>query len=159
MRHLVVSDRAAHLALTQDLDPLQGAGTIEPVAERGAALCRRLARSREQVAEAFATLEDGDRVPWGGRRMAARPLLIARLMEVWAHGVDCFAALSRPVVPSPRLRHIAWLGTARCRTHLRSAGVTPPADPAQLRLEVRSPDGTRSRGFGPSGRSTASPDR
>jgi uncharacterized protein (TIGR03084 family) len=151
VRHLIVSDRAALLALTQDLDPLAGAGTIEPVVEQGPALLDTWRRSREQVAEAFASREDRDRIPWGGRRMAARSLLIARLMEVWAHGVDCFAALSRPVVPSPRLRHIAWLGHRTLPHAFSVAGVTPPADPAELRLEVRSPDGTEVWGFGPSG--------
>lgn len=151
VRHLVVSDRAAVLALTNDLDPLQGASTSESVFEQGAALLHAWRRSREQVIDAFAARGDGDRVPWGGRRMAARSLLIARLMEVWAHGVDCFAALSRPVVPSPRLRHIAWLGHRTLPHAFAVAGVTPPADPAELRLEVRSPDGTQVWGFGPSG--------
>lgn len=151
VRHLVVSDRAAVLALSQDRDPLSGAGGVEPVQETGPALLAAWRQSREQVAHAFAARQDGDRVPWGGRRMAARSLLIARLMEVWAHGVDCFAALSRPVVPSPRLRHIAWLGHRTLPHAFSVAGVTPPADPAELRLEVRSPDGTEVWGFGPSG--------
>jgi uncharacterized protein (TIGR03084 family) len=151
IRHLVISDRAAVLAINEDLDPLQGAGAVGAVQERGPALLAAWRRSREQVADAFATKCDGDRVPWGGRRMAARSLLIARLMEVWAHGLDCFAALSRPVVPSPRLRHIAWLGHKTLPHAFAVEGKTPPADPAELRLEVRSPDGTQIWAFGPAG--------
>ena len=72
-------------------------------------------------------------------------------MEVWAHGLDCLAALSRPSVPSPRLRHIAWLGHKTLPHAFAVEGMTPPADPAELRLEVRSPDGTEIWAFGPSG--------
>jgi uncharacterized protein (TIGR03084 family) len=151
VRHLVVSDRAAVLAITEDLDPLRGAGVIEPVSEQGPALLDAWRKSREQVTDAFATRDDRDRVPWGGRHMAARSLLIARLMEVWAHGLDCFAALSRPVVPSPRLQHIAWLGYRTLPHAFAVEGISPPADPAELRLEVRSPDGTEVWAFGPSG--------
>lgn len=151
VRHLVILDRAALRALRQDLDPLQGTATIDPVPEQGTDVLDAWRRSREEVANALAGRPDGDRVPWGGRQMAVRSLLIARLMEVWAHGVDCFAALSRPVVPSSRLRHIAWLGHRTLPHAFAVAGVTPPADPAELRLEVRSPDGTQVWAFGPSG--------
>jgi uncharacterized protein (TIGR03084 family) len=151
VRHLVISDRAAVLAITKDLDPLESNGTIEPVTEHGGDLLDAWRRSREEVVEAFAACADGDRVPWGGRRMAARSLLIARLMEVWAHGLDCFAALARPIVPSSRLRHIAWLGHKTLPHAFVIEGKTPPADPAELRLEVRSPDGTEIWAFGPPG--------
>ena len=58
-------------------------------------------------------------VPWGGSRMSAQSLATARLMETWAHGLDCFAALNATPRDTERLRHVAWLGFAPCPTPSR----------------------------------------
>jgi uncharacterized protein (TIGR03083 family) len=50
------------------------------------------------------------RVPWYGPSMSLASFLTARLMETWSHGVDVSDALSRPIVVSPRLKHVAHIG-------------------------------------------------
>ena len=67
-------------------------------------------RRRADATDAMAAHDEGDRVPWGGRPMSVRSLATARLMETWAHGLDCFAAASQPAVDTDRLVHVAWLG-------------------------------------------------
>ena len=152
VRHLVVADRAVVAAVVDDVDPVQaGSGRVAPAEEHGTALLGAWRESRAAAAAALAGCEDRARVPWGGRRMSARSLAVARLMEVWAHGLDCFAALSRPARPTHRLRHIAWLGHRTLPHAFTLARTDPPADPRELRVELTSPDGTRVWEFGPSG--------
>jgi uncharacterized protein (TIGR03084 family) len=82
--------------------------------------------------------------------MSARSLATARLMETWAHGLDCFAALEIAPKDSDRLAHIAWLGWKTLPYAFMVAGVNPPAPPETLRLELDSPTGRPWR-IGPEG--------
>jgi uncharacterized protein (TIGR03084 family) len=105
--------------------------------------------ARAATLAAFADADDHERVPWGGRDMAVQSLATARLMETWAHGLDCFAAFEVEPVDTSRLRHVAWLGWKTLPHAFALAGVAPVAPPARLRIEVTSPDGTEVWSHGP----------
>jgi uncharacterized protein (TIGR03084 family) len=156
--HLAVSERAAADSLCDDRDPVSGlAGSHAPTEvpevpdhERPAtgfasstAVLAEWRTQRARVLDAFADRADDDRVPWGGRRMAVRSLATARLMETWAHGLDCFAGLGVTPIDTDRLAPIAWLGWKTLPYAFAVAGESPPAPPADLRLELVSPGGAR----------------
>ena len=73
--------------------------------------------------------------------MSVRSLATARLMECWAHGLDCFAALGVQPVDTDRLVHVAWLGWRSLPYAFAVTGAQPAAPPDQLRVELRAPSG------------------
>jgi uncharacterized protein (TIGR03084 family) len=73
--------------------------------------------------------------------MGVRSLATARLMETWAHGLDCFAALDEPAVDTDRLRHVAWLGWRTLPYAFAIARREPPAPITALRIELTAPSG------------------
>ncbi len=159
IRHLAVSEQAALSSVQDDRDPFQTAAAApeatasrphpeRPASPDGPDLRAWWAGGCERVRAAFAHCPDSARVPWGGRRMAARTLATARLMECWAHGLDCFAAIGRTPVDTDRLRHVAWLGWKSLPHAFAIAGIDPPRPPACLRLELEAPSGATWQ-FGP----------
>src|SRR4029077_19835197 len=129
-------------------DPLTGG--YDPYEVPGAhELLREWRDARTATLAAFADVDDRDRVPWGGRAMAARTLATARLMETWAHGLDCFAAFGMSPVDTARLRHVAWLGWKTLPHAFALAGVAPVAPPEKLRVELLAPDGRSEWTYGP----------
>jgi uncharacterized protein (TIGR03084 family) len=82
--------------------------------------------------------------------MSARSFAEARLMETWAHGLDCYAALDIAPVDTDRLRRIAGLGFRALPYAFGLNGDEPPGDIQNIALDLRAPDGTEWR-FGPSG--------
>jgi uncharacterized protein (TIGR03084 family) len=95
---------------------------------------------RAEVAE-LRRLDGARRVVWGPNRMAATSLCTARLMETWAHGLDCYAALGVDPVDTNRLRHVCHI-TYRAIPHgMRDAGLAMSAPLEQLLVEVTAPDG------------------
>jgi uncharacterized protein (TIGR03084 family) len=141
VRHLVVSDRVALASVVEGRDPLDGPGPA-PVADPLEGLAGAWHAARAELLEAFARGDGRERVPWGGRRMASRTLATARLMEYWAHGLDCFAALEVTPVDTGRLAHIAWLGWRTLDHAFAVAGIEPAEPAGRLRLELVAPDGT-----------------
>ena len=102
-------------------------------------------RARAEQVEAFRRTDPETRVPWGPNRMAAVSLCTARLMETWAHGLDCFAALGVQPVDTDRLRHVCHI-TYRTIPHaLAQSGLAMPAPLDDLVVDVRSPSGGRWR--------------
>jgi uncharacterized protein (TIGR03084 family) len=71
--------------------------------------------------------------------MSATSMATARLMETWAHGQDVADALGITRTPTPRLRHVAWLGTRTRDFAFAVRGLAPPAEP--FRVELSAPDG------------------
>jgi uncharacterized protein (TIGR03084 family) len=139
--HLCVAERAAVLSVSRGIDPLEsGLGGSDSQLPGDAVLAAWRAAAAE-AADAFAMRADSDRVPWGGRTMSVRSLATARIMECWAHGLDCLAALNQPTIATTRLRHIAWLGYRTLPYAFSVAGVVTPADPASLRIELDGPNG------------------
>ena len=149
IEHLWISECAATASVRDDRDPLSGGPATRETLGRDQLLAA-WREAREATLAAFADVDDRDRVPWGGRRMAARSLATARLMETWAHGLDCFAAFDVPDVDTPRLRHVAWLGWKTLPHAFAVAGIVPAAPPESLRIELVAPDGTSGWSHGPS---------
>ncbi len=148
IEHLWRSELAATASVRERRDPL--AGGHEPYDSLGPDdLLHTWREARAATLAAFADVDDRDRVPWGGRAMAARSLATARLMETWAHGLDCFAALDVPPVDTARLRHVAWLGWKTLPHTFAVAGIAPVASPESLRVELLSPDGLNLWTYGP----------
>jgi uncharacterized protein (TIGR03084 family) len=149
IEHLRVSEYAATASVRDDQDPLSVRHEARDALGRDE-LLTSWRDAREATLAALADLDDRDRVPWGGRRMAARSLATARLMETWAHGLDCFAAFDSPAIDTARLHHVAWLGWKTLPHAFAVARVAPAAPPASLRVELVAPDGTTEWSYGPS---------
>ena len=97
---------------------------------------------RSSCIELHAALADADpraRIPWGMFDMSAASMATNRLLDTWAHSLDCFAAAGVAPVDTDRLRHIAFMSH---RSVERAIGVHG-ADAAQpVRLELVAPDGS-----------------
>jgi uncharacterized protein (TIGR03084 family) len=148
VRHLAVSEQAAVASVREGRDPFDGLVSVAQGPSDGPAVRAWWAEACRRSLDALASCADSVRVPWGGRRMAARSLATARLMECWAHGLDCFAALDRTPVDTDRLRHVSWLGWMSLPYAFDLAGEEPPLPPRLLRLELDSPSGAGWQ-FGP----------
>src|SRR5438477_10777649 len=86
----------------------------------------------------FDSLDPSQKYPWGGNMLSPLSLGSARLMEVWAHSLDCHDALKKPYPDTARIRHIAFLGLRALPHAFRLAGLDGPGP---VRLELQSPDG------------------
>ena len=97
--------------------------------------------SRPALLAAVASAAPAVRVPWYGPSMGLRTAVTARLMEAWAHGQDVVDALSLTREPTPRLRHVAFLGVRSRANGYVVRGLDVPDAP--VRVELRAPDGQR----------------
>jgi uncharacterized protein (TIGR03084 family) len=149
--HLAASERAAALALAGRSDEVFGSRAREPTVREGepAALLDAWRTARAATLAAFAPLGDRDRVIWGAGPMSARSFAEARLMETWAHGLDCHAALDIAPVDTDRLRRIAGLGLRALPYAFSLTNDQPPGDVRNIALDLRAPNGTPWR-YGPS---------
>jgi uncharacterized protein (TIGR03084 family) len=95
--------------------------------------------ARGGLTAALAALDPKHRIPWYARPMSARSFATARLMEVWAHGLDVFDGLGVPPVDSDRLRHVALLGCLARGYAYRVNGRTPPR--TEVRVDLVLPSG------------------
>ena len=146
--HLALAELLAHASVIEGRDPV-GSGPFPFTApDEPAALLDAWRAARRATLSAFAERDDRDRVPWGGRRMAVRSLATARLMETWAHGLDCFAAVDVTPHDTDRLVHVARLGWRSLPVAFAVAGEEPTAPPESLRVELTAPSGA-TWAFGP----------
>ena len=161
-----VRDQIAHLALFDDVATasLTGTGTERfaelyaavnagdtmfidsPGADRsGSDVLEEWRTARSVEIDAFRMITPDTRVPWGPHLMAPFSLCTARLMETWAHGLDCFAGLGITPVDSDRLRHVCHIAYRAIPNALMQAGLPMPAPITDLVVEVVSPAGDRWR--------------
>lgn len=105
-----------------------------------AELLARWRADREQLETTLAGIPAGTKIPWYATPMSAASMATARLMEVWAHGLDIADTLGVSRTPSARLRHVAHLGvrTRDFSFHVRQ--LPPPTE--QFRVELEAPDGS-----------------
>ncbi len=144
IHHLDVSEGAALLALTGRSDQVfapTGRWPDRPVPGDPAEVLGNWRMSRAASFEVMATLDAKAPIIWGDGPMTCRSFATARLMETWAHGLDCFTTAGVEPVDTDRLRHVAHLGYRALPYAFRSQGVTPPAPLSELRLELISPSG------------------
>jgi uncharacterized protein (TIGR03084 family) len=107
------------------------------------AVLARWRKSREELNKSLLGCKSDQRILWGDGPMAARSLATARLMECWAHGLDCFAAVGLTPVDTKRIRHICHLGYRALPYAFRLHQRQMPAPLEDLRLELSSPEGER----------------
>jgi uncharacterized protein (TIGR03084 family) len=142
VRHLAISERAACLALDgHGADVF--AGRAPGLADIGPDGLGEWRRAREETLRRFSRRHDRDKVFWGAGPMTVRSFADSRLMETWAHGLDCFTAVAVVPVDTPRLRRIAGLGLRALPHAFRVAGVAPPGDPRAVALDLSAPGGGR----------------
>lgn len=75
------------------------------------------------------------RVPWYGPDMSLASSVTSRIMETWAHGQDVVDALGRTRGPSPRLRHVVFLGWRALPNSFLSHGRPVPEAPVRVELD------------------------
>jgi uncharacterized protein (TIGR03084 family) len=158
-----VRDTVSHLAGTDEiaLDCLTGRGeeqlaafaayptpeaATQAMADRGkgrsgADVLAWWRTARDGLADALEAADPAQRVPWFAGAMAPRSFATARLMETWAHGLDCFAAVGATPVDTDRLRHVCHIGFRALPYAFRYAGAEPSAPLTDLRLELTGPQG------------------
>ena len=144
IHHLDVSEGAALLALTGHSDQVfapTGRWPDRPLPDDPTEVLDNWRSSRAASFEAMTGLDAKAPVIWGDGPMTCRSFATARLMETWAHGLDCFTTVGVEPVDTDRLRHVAHIGYRALPYAFRSQGVNPPAPLSELRLELVSPSG------------------
>lgn len=91
-----------------------------------------------RLVEALGSVDATRRLPWGGNKMSPVSFTTARLMETWAHGLDCFDAVDAPAVDTHRLRHVADLSL---RALPYAFLINGAGAPGSVRLELDAPTG------------------
>jgi uncharacterized protein (TIGR03084 family) len=130
-------------AAATDADTLTRA--VDDAAAQGAAtapeqLLARWRTGRATLAEALTSLPEGTKLPWFGPPMSVASMATARLMEIWAHGLDVTDALGLPPTVSPRLRHVAHIGVRTRDFAFAQRGLPVPDGP--FHVELTAPDGS-----------------
>jgi uncharacterized protein (TIGR03084 family) len=96
-------------------------------------------RARTIMLEELSKCDPKQKIPWFAMPMGARAFATARLMETWAHGLDCFDAVGVAPKDTDRLRHVAFIAYMARRYAYQVNGLPPPQTP--LRLELVLPSG------------------
>jgi uncharacterized protein (TIGR03084 family) len=100
---------AAEDAMARPGDPMEE-HLVRGRSMDGDALRRWWQQAHCGMADALASADPADRIPWFGPPMGVLSFVSARLMETWAHGHDIADALGYERRPTDRLRHVAHLG-------------------------------------------------
>lgn len=95
---------------------------------------------RRALADALLAYPAGQKLPWFGPPMSAASMATARLMEVWAHGLDVADALGVVNKPTARLKSIAHLGVRTRNFAYQVNNQTPPTE--EFLVELHAPDGS-----------------
>lgn len=95
--------------------------------------------SRAILVNELSKCDPKKRIPWFAMSMGTRAFATARLMETWAHGLDCFDSVKAESRDTDRLRHIAFLAYIARPFAYQINGFPPPKTP--LRLELILPSG------------------
>ncbi|MCY3910133.1 MAG: maleylpyruvate isomerase family mycothiol-dependent enzyme [bacterium] len=144
IHHLDVSEGAALLALTGHSDQVfapTGRWPDRPLPDDPTEVLENWRSSRAASLEAMTSLDAKAPVIWGDGPMTCRSFATTRLMETWAHGLDCFTTVGVEPVDTDRLRHVAHIGYRALPYAFRSQGVTPPTPLSELCLELTLPSG------------------
>ncbi|HVT64996.1 MAG TPA: maleylpyruvate isomerase family mycothiol-dependent enzyme [Mycobacteriales bacterium] len=156
-----VRDSVTHLAFANELaaeiartgksefmDRALASGSLDILEREHLARGRGMAPSdvhewwRETVSSlssALSELPHDRRLPWGPMKMSVTSFTTARLMETWAHGLDCFDAIGVEPVDTVRLYHVAHIGLNSISYAFAVRGQPPPG---RIQLVLAAPDGT-----------------
>lgn len=91
------------------------------------------------LAESVRKVPQGERLPWGPMKMSVGSFMTGRLMETWAHGLDCFDAVGVEPVDTDRLHHVAHLGLSSLPYAFMLRGLPAPGG---VHLVLEAPDGS-----------------
>ena len=97
-------------------------------------------RERGALLDAAAAADPARRVPWYGPPMSLASFATARLMETWVHGQDVADGLGVERRPTARLHHVAHIAVRARPFNYASHGRELPE--AEVRVELRAPDGS-----------------
>jgi uncharacterized protein (TIGR03084 family) len=147
--HLAWTDQLALLATTdaEGFGRALGAALADAPAtfvDRGAAqflapppeLLARWRTGRATLAAALAEAPQDARLPWVGTTMTPRAMATGRIMETWAHGQDVADTLGISRTPTPRLRHVVFLGVRTLGHSFLTRGRPEPAEPVRVELSA-----------------------
>lgn len=90
------------------------------------------------LCDALASADPVTRLPWGPNRMSPASFTTARVMETWAHGLDCFDATGVEPTYTDRLRHVADLSVRALPYAFMINGMDAPGS---VRVELEAPSG------------------
>jgi uncharacterized protein (TIGR03084 family) len=149
LSHIAHIDEVATALMRGDTTPLGIAAKVlgkftEIGVEKGRGMkCSQLIlwwrEARSRMMEELAKCDPKQRIPWFARPMGAKAFATARLMETWAHGLDCFDAVGIGPEDKDRLRHVALLAYMARSFAYQVNGLSMPDTP--LRLELFLPSG------------------
>jgi uncharacterized protein (TIGR03084 family) len=88
--------------------------------------------------EELAKRDPKERLPWFAMPMGARAFATARLMETWAHGLDCYDAVGVEPADTDRLRHVALLAYLARPWAYQVNGIPLPSKPPRVELVLPS---------------------
>ena len=91
-----------------------------------------------KLAKIYGAADPERRVAWAGPDMTVRSKIIARQMEVWAHGQEVFDILGATRKDSDRIRNICDLGVRTYSFCFRNRGDEPPQPKPFVRLTAPS---------------------
>ncbi len=145
VRNAVSGGRGVLEGVRGDIDDLEAR-----LLERGRAMAPAdvLEWWRSSCVALHGELADADpkgRVPWGMFDMSSASMATNRLLDTWAHSLDCFAAAEVQPVDTERMRHIAFMSHRAVERAMTVQG-REAAQP--LRIELEAPDG-KTWGLGP----------
>ena len=147
--HLAHIDESAVSLLKGDLSPIKEAESsgirfLESGPKKGRTLKPNQIlswwrESRAIMLDELSKCHPQKRLPWFVMPMGARAFATARLMETWAHGLDCYDTINAESQDTDRLRHIAFLAYIARPYAYKVNGFQIPEIP--LRLELILPSG------------------
>jgi uncharacterized protein (TIGR03084 family) len=137
---LGLRDRAAQSGATTE-DEISLALLLPRADDKPSELLDGWRSGRAALMAAFEAAPPDRRVTWATGPLALASFATARLMETWAHGLDCYAAVGVAPVDTQRLRHVCHLGYRALPHAFRRARQEMPALLEELRLELIGPDG------------------
>lgn len=155
--HIAIGDEIAFECVTQQRVPKLMQEGLEAILEGDVAAkafeLRMAGRGRQMhssevhrwwrdgnraLCEALGSVAPDVRLPWGPNRMSPASFVTARIMETWAHGLDCFDGVGATPVDTDRLRHVLVISVRALPYAFMINGVEPPG---AVRVEVTSPSG------------------
>ena len=162
--HLAESNQLALECVTTGrstlIDDVLASGSVEEFEKRHLATGRSMPgeavrdwwrSTNDALAAALRAVPDSTRIPWGPNRMSPASFTTARLMETWAHGLDCFDALGAAPTDTDRLMHVARLALRALPYAFAVKGL---AVLGPVRLELQAPGNESTWTLGEEGAAT-----
>ena len=94
--------------------------------------------AREKMYDRLMKMDPKNKIPWFVLPMGARSFATARLMETWAHGLDCYETVGVEPVYTDRLRHVAMIAFLARPFAYSVNGLEVPKTPIRIELVLPS---------------------